>query len=95
MGFNLVSCFSFLCHFTNQDKEKTELNKNYLLELSKKEKIIALPEEDTIYYENGKFEIIGNRPFYIFKEGNMISYNVNQDRLTEFLKLNSDADLFK
>ena len=93
MGFNLVSCFSFLCHFTNQDKEKTELNKNYLLELSKKEKIIALPEEDTIYYENGKFEIIGNRPFYIFKEGNMISYNVNQDRLTEFLELNSDTDL--
>ena len=42
-----------------------------------------------------KFEIIGNRPFYIFEEGNMISYNVNQDRLTEFLKLNSDADLFK
>ena len=29
------------------------------------------------------------------EEGNMISYNVNQDRLTEFLKLNSDADLFK
>ena len=60
---------------------------------SKKEKIIAIPEEDTIYYENGKFEIIGNRPFYIFEEGNMISYNVNQDRLTEFLKLNSDTDL--
>lgn len=93
MGFDVVSYFSFLCHFTNQDKEKTELNKNYLLELSKKEKIIALPEEDTIYYENGKFEIIGNRPFYIFEEGNMISYNVNQDRLTEFLKLNSDTDL--
>lgn len=93
MGFDVVSYFSFLCHFTNQDKEKTEVNKNYLLELSKKEKIIALPEEDTIYYENGKFEIIGNRPFYIFEEGNMISYNVNQDRLTEFLKLNSDTDL--
>ena len=93
MGFDVVSYFSFLCHFTNQDKEKTELNKNYLLELSKEEKIIALPEEDTIYYENGKFEIIGNRPFYIFEEGNMISYNVSQDRLTEFLKLNSDTDL--
>lgn len=95
MGFDVVSHFSFLCHFTNQDEKKTKLNKNYLLELSKKKKIIALPEEDTIYYENGKFEIIGNRPFYIFEEGNMISYNVNQDRLTEFLKLNSDADLFK
>lgn len=93
MGFDVVSYFSFLCHFTSQDKEKTELNKNYLLELSKEEKIIALPEEDTIYYENGKFEIIGNRPFYIFEEGNMISYNVSQDRLTEFLKLNSDTDL--
>lgn len=93
MGFDVVSYFSFLCHFTNQDKEKTELNKNYLLELSKEEKIIALPEEDTIYYENGKFEIIGNRPFYIFEEGNMISYNVSQDRLTEFLNLNSDTDL--
>lgn len=45
--------------------------------MTKKE--LALPEEDTIYYENGKFEIIGNRPFYIFEEGNMISYNVNQD----------------
>ena len=93
MGFDVVSHFSFLCHFTNQDKEKTELNKDYLLKLSKNKKIIALPEEDTIYYENGKFEIIGNRPFYIFEEGNMISYNVNQDRLTEFLKLNSNTDL--
>ena len=61
--------------------------------ISKNKKIIALPEEDTIYYENGKFEIIGNRPFYIFEEGNMISYNVNQDRLTKFLKLNSNTDL--
>ena len=94
MGFDVVSHFSFLCHFTNQDKEKTELNKNYLLKLSKNKKIIALPEEDTIYYENGKFEIIGNRPFYIFEEGNMISYNVNQDRLTKFLKLNSNTDLW-
>jgi len=45
MGFDVVSHFSFLCHFTNQDKEKTELNKNYLLKLSKNKKIIALPEE--------------------------------------------------
>lgn len=36
MGFDVISHFSFLCHFTNQDKEKTELNKNYLLKLSKK-----------------------------------------------------------
>ena len=34
MGFDVVSHFSFLCHFTNQDEEKTKLNKNYLLELS-------------------------------------------------------------
>lgn len=81
MGFDVVSHFSFLCHFTNQDKEKSELNKNYLLELSKKEKIIALPEEDTIYYDNGKFEIIGNSPFYIFEEGCMYVMDSMQENV--------------
>lgn len=93
MGFDFVNWFSFLCHFTNQDGERTELNKNYLLELSKYEKTIALPEEDTIYYENGKFEIIGNRPFYIFEEGNMVAYNSKCNRNIEFLSLKDENDL--
>lgn len=63
------------------------------IELSKEEKIIALPEEDTIYYENGKFEIIGDKSFYIFEEGNMITYNLIQDKINEFLKLKTDIDL--
>lgn len=93
IGFALINYFSILCDFPSQDAEKNELNKNYLLELSKEEKIISLPEEDTIYYENGKFEVIGNRLFYIFEEGNIITYNSNQNRLNEFLKLQTANEL--
>ena len=67
--------------------KKEGINPQYVCEL----KIDGLSV--SLNYENGKFEIIGNRPFYIFEEGNMISYNVNQDRLTKFLKLNSNTDL--
>ena len=95
MGFDVFNNFSILCHFTNESEEKTEINRKYLLELSKEEKIIALPEEDTIYYEDGKYEIIGNRPYYIFEEGNMIVFNNGIDRTKEFLKLNTDFQLMK
>lgn len=95
MGFDVFNNFSILCHFTNESEEKTEINRKYLLELSKEEKIIALPEEDTIYYEDGKYEIIGNRPYYIFEEGNMIVFNTSIDRTKEFLKLNTDSQLME
>lgn len=95
MGFDVFNNFSILCHFTNESEEKTEINRKYLLELSKEEKIIALPEEDTIYYEDGKYEIIGNRPYYIFEEGNMIVFNTSIDRTKEFLKLNTDFQLME
>lgn len=93
IGFNAFNCFSILCHFTNQDKEKTETNKKYLQELSHEEKIIALPEEDTIYCDDGKFDVIGNRPYYIFEEGNIIVYNSNSDRANEFLNLTTPSEL--
>jgi len=93
MGFNVFNYFSILCHFTNQDEAKTEINKKYLQELSHEEKIIALPEEDTIYYNDGKFEIIGNRPYYIFEEGNIIVYNSNKNRNDEFIKVSTPDEL--
>lgn len=93
MGFNAINNFSILCHFTNRNKEKTETNKKYLQELSHEEKIIALPEEDTIYCDDGKFEVIGNRPYYIFEEGNIIVYNSNSDRANEFFNLTTPSEL--
>ena len=70
-GFNMINGYSLLCHYTSREPERTELSKNYLLELSKKKPIYAIPEEDTIYINNGKIEFLGIRPYYEFKDGGM------------------------
>lgn len=74
-GFNVLNGISFLCHYTNRSKEKDEESKNYLLELSKKSKVIALPEEDTLYYNDGVLEVIGDKPYYLFENGNIKELN--------------------
>lgn len=71
-GFDILNGYSLLCHYTNRTKEKDEESKVYLLELSKQEKIIALPEEDTIFVNKDTIEVIGNRPYYLFKNGKVI-----------------------
>lgn len=93
MGFDAVSYYSLLCHYTNQDQEKIKLNKDYLIELSKEEKIIALPEEDTIFVNNSRFEIIGDKPFYIFEEENIIEYNSNIDKINDYYLLKNQYEL--
>lgn len=72
-GFDVLNGYSLLCHYTNRTKEKDEESTRYLMELSKEEKIIALPEEDTIFINDGSVELIGNKAYYIF-EGCKKSY---------------------
>ena len=71
-GFDILNGYSLFCHYTNRTKEKDEESKVYLLELSKQEKIIALPEEDTIFVNKDTIEVIGNRPYYLFENGKVI-----------------------
>ena len=93
-AFNVVSQFSFLCHFTNQTKEKQIQNTKYLKDYtSHYEKVIALPEEDTIYYEDGCYQIFGDCPFYIFDGGEVISFLEKNNRKKEFLSLKSLEEL--
>lgn len=92
-GFDLVSYYSILCHYTNRSSEHDERSKEYLKQLSKEEAVIALPEEVTIFINNGEYEIIGNRPFYIFSEGNVIEYNNSNNRLEEYLSLTNENEL--
>ena len=68
-GFNMVGGYSLLCHYTNRNRERTELSRNYLLELSKTKPVYAIPEENTIFVEDGKIRFIGNRPYYEFARG--------------------------
>lgn len=68
-GFNALDGFSLLCHFTNRSEEKIKSNTEYLLELSKNKKIIAIPEEDTIFINDNMIEMIGNSDYYVFEKG--------------------------
>lgn len=74
-GFDMIGGFSLLCHYTNRDEDRTLLSTNYLLDLSKKKPIYAIPEEDTIIVTDDKINIIGTRPFYIFEDG--VKYEKN------------------
>lgn len=65
-GFDVLNGFSFLCHYTNRDEDKNEANKKYITELSNEMRIIALPEEDTIYISDEGIKVYGNKQYYIF-----------------------------
>jgi dipeptidase E len=93
-GYDVLNGYSILCHYTNRTQERDEESKNYLLNLSKEEKIIALPEEDTIYINDNNIEVIGNRPYYIFDKGAITERNpklpewqfgTNNDNLVELV----------
>ena len=66
-GFDILNGISLLCHYTNRIEEKDRKSREYLLELSKRRKVIALPEEDTLFMNGDEVELIGSRPYYIFE----------------------------
>ncbi|MBR5961714.1 MAG: Type 1 glutamine amidotransferase-like domain-containing protein [Clostridia bacterium] len=74
-GFNMINGYSLLCHYTSREPARTELSRNYLLELSKTKPVYAIPEEDTIYVENGRITFIGSRPYYEFLNGTCLCHN--------------------
>ena len=74
-GFNILNGMSILCHYTNETPEKHEQNKQYLLELSQRKTIVALPEEVTLFVSNNDIEIIGDKHFYLFDKGQMFTKN--------------------
>lgn len=75
-GFDLVNGYSIGAHYTNKGDEFTEMATEHFLQFSKTSKTIALPEEDTIFLDNNHFEIIGDRPYYIFENGEIEKMNI-------------------
>lgn len=71
-GFDVLNGISLLCHYTNRTAEKDERSKQYLLEISKHRKVVALPEEVTLFVNEDSIEVIGDRPYYFFENGVMI-----------------------
>ena len=71
-GFDILNGTSILCHYTNQTAEKDEKNRQYLLEVSKHRKVVALPEEVTLFINGANIEVIGNRPYFCFENGTIL-----------------------
>jgi dipeptidase E len=78
-GFNLLNGKSLFVHYTNykskltdeENKELTEKYTNFLIDYTiNNENVIAYPEENTIFIDGDSFKMIGNLPYYIFKDGN-------------------------
>ena len=74
-GFDILNGTSILCHYPNQTAEKDAENRRYLLEISKYRKVIALPEEVTLFVNGEDIEVIGNRPYFYFENGAVLKQN--------------------
>lgn len=68
-GFDILNGVSLFCHYTNRSEDITEAHTRFLNELSAGRKIIALPEEDTIFINGSAVELIGTKPYYEFENG--------------------------
>ena len=74
-GMDVLNGVSLLCHFTSREKEEDEKSKEYLLEISKHRRVLALPEEVTLFVNDDTVEVIGERPYYAFENGRMLKQN--------------------
>lgn len=71
-GFNYLNNYSILCHLNNSNFKK---NNKYLMDYSKKNKIIYLPEEDVIIISNERIEFVGQNKYVIFNNGKYTYHN--------------------
>ncbi|HIU40362.1 MAG TPA: Type 1 glutamine amidotransferase-like domain-containing protein [Candidatus Aphodocola excrementigallinarum] len=71
-GFNYLNDYSILCHLNSQNFKK---NNNHLIEFSKNNKTIYLPEEDTIIISDKKISFIGQKKYIIFDNGKFVKHN--------------------
>ncbi len=87
-GLDVALGFSVAAHYTNGDKDETELATKYLTEYSKKTPVLALPEEDSLYINDDLVKVIGSRPYYMFNQGMRIEFQPEIEyTVQEFQKL--------
>lgn len=93
-GFNVMNGVSIFPHYTNKKSKLSEeenfarLNNftNAIKSFSTiNGDVIAIPEEDAIYINDSNIEVLGNRTFYYFKNGNQQEYNFDDKSNTKKL----------
>lgn len=80
-GFDVLSGYSLLCHLNRNDGIKFNRDKNseYLIEFSKNNKIIYLPDDDTIFVNDNKVTIIGDSDYRVYENGHYKVNSVSSD----------------
>ena len=77
-GFNYLNDISLFVHYTNyKSKYSLEENKNltkkytdFIINYTKEnKKVIAFPEEDTIFFDGKNIKVIGDKAYYTFENG--------------------------
>lgn len=77
-GFNLLNDNSLFVHYTNyrsklseeENNKLTEKYTDFIVEYTKKnERVIAIPEEDTVFFDGKSIKVIGELSYYIFENG--------------------------
>lgn len=77
-GFNFLNGISLFPHYTNyrskyseeENKKLTKKYTNFIVDYTKKnEKVIAIPEEDTVFFDGKNIKVIGELSYYIFENG--------------------------
>ena len=71
-GYDVLGGISVLCHYTSRTEEEDEKSKEFLLSISDHRRILAMPEEVTVFVNDDKVEIIGDRPYYYFEKGEIL-----------------------
>lgn len=75
---NYSAIYIGLCHY-NYNIVKTENNINYLKKYSIGRKVIYSPEEDTIFIDSNDIELIGDKEYIVFNNGNMQVITVTEN----------------
>jgi dipeptidase E len=68
-GFDMIGGMSLAPHYTSQSQEKTEIATRFLKEYSKKEPVVAAPEENALYVVDGEISVVGDGVCYSFDKG--------------------------
>lgn len=91
-GFDVLQGVSIFPHYTNKKSKLTEqenevrLNKfttSIVKFLKSVGEVIAIPEEDAIYINDDKVEILGTRPYYTFKNEISQKYEIENNYNTK------------
>ena len=77
-GFNKVFGTYIGAHYPNDDPAKTQKATECFTELSNDAPVIALPEEDTLVMNQNTVQIVGPKPYHLFKKGSVRQLEPNQ-----------------